>query len=401
MKSLLLLWTKHASFFVMLASSVALYASNMFLAGMLSLSEYGYYALIISFLSVASSLSLGGFDQAIVRTAQIDEAGIRANFGLMVGAAGFGGFFAVSSYAYFSFFNMGSAFLVPMSGVFVSIGLFGYGIGRLRRYYVFSQFSHGGYRIFFGCGVFFLWIFGEKLDVVILEYVMFASTLIVAMVVVVVVVFRLQVRRDSSVFTSVAPYAIGYMFSMVLMNAIGFGDRFLVERVLGLQAAAIYFFYANIYIFPFSLLQGYVGFKELSRYREFFSIDVFNNDLMRLFKLFLLFMVGCLAADYALSEYIFPRRFEFTWIDRCLLICLGALRLFYGLLSAAFGALAQPGAIWLVNGITLFALTLVGAGAWILGLEDLSMMLVCFLIVWFVRSISVYIIVCKRQPICD
>lgn len=230
-----------------------------------------------------------------------------------------------------------------------------------------------------------------------IEWVLCGGAVIVACYVALFVVRDAELDVRSDLGGAILSFALGYSVSMLLMNAIGFADRFLVERFFGLEVAAVFFFYANIYVFPFALLQGYVGFRELSHYKERFSVGVLHRDLLKSVVLFLVVLVFCIAADFLLTKYFLQGRFELSISERILLACLGGARIIYGSLSAAFGAVASSKAIHRVNLVTLAA----GVGA--LGVfsyplqGSLAALLACFLFVWLTRAGSIYFLVCKGR----
>lgn len=381
----------------MAASSGALYLVNIALAGILTESDYGYYALLISFMSVVASFGLGGFDQALVRTAKILDGRLCVSRYLVISALISSVLFSVASYAYFGALGVGNELLALMTTIAIALGLFGYGVGRLKKAFVFAQFAHGGHRLLLGLGLAFLWLIGENINVAMIEWVLCGGAVIVACYVALFVVRYAELDVRSDLGGAILSFALGYSVSMLLMNAIGFADRFLVERFFGLEVAAVFFFYANIYVFPFALLQGYVGFRELSHYKERFSVGVLHRDLLKSVVLFLVVLVFCIVADFLLTKYFLQGRFELSIAERILLACLGGARIIYGSLSAAFGAVASSKAIHRVNLVTLIA----GVGA--LGVfsyplqGSLAALMACFLLVWLARAGSIYFLVCKGR----
>lgn len=389
--------SRHLSFFVMALASASLYVSNVALARALTPTDYGFYALLISFVSIVASFGFGGVDQAVVRTARIEGGVILVSPRLLVIALISSIIFSFFAYFYFISFGLQSAVLAVISTAGVAVGLAGYSWGRLRKSFVFAQFSHGGHRFVLGIIVFVSWIFGLPVDIKVVELAVAVSSLLVALYVILYFFRFRDVVLSPDIRDSVMVFAAGYSVSMFLMNSIGFADRFFVEAFFGIEAAAVYFFYANIYVFPFSLLQGYVGFRELSSYKERFSIKVLNKDLLRAALVFISVLVLCVAADYLLTTYFLPPGFEITVYERILLACLGGARILYGSLSAAFGAVASSGAIHRVNLATVSAGALSLASFVYVFDRSLVILIACFLFVWIVRATSIYFMVCKGR----
>ena len=74
------------------------------------------------------------------------------------------------------------------------------------------------------------------------------------------------------------------MLTLFTISLIGFGDRFFIESRFGLIVLGDYFFYINMFLFPFSLFQTYIGFKEIVSFKKDFQINVLNSKLLFLLK---------------------------------------------------------------------------------------------------------------------
>lgn len=388
---------KHFSFFVMIFTSASLYISNIVLAKFLTPSDYGFYALLISFVSIVASFGFFGIDQAIVRTASLESDAIAISSKLVKLAFAASSVFAIFSYLYFYSFGVDSAVLSVVSTVGVTVGLAGYAWGRLSKSFVFAQFSHGGHRLLFGLSLLFTWLLGFSITIQLVEWVLAISAVLVGVFSVLFFIRHGSVSLKSGIEEPVMAFALGYGLSMLIMNTIGFADRFLVERLFGLELAAAFFFYANIYVFPFALLQNYVGFRELANYKERFTIKILHQDLLKAIKIYLVVLIACIIADFVLTKYFLLGIFDLTFTERILLACVGCARILYGALSAAFGAVASSSAIHRVN----LATVLVGVvlfGVFLLMFEkSLAGLILFFLAVWFARASSIYLLVCKGR----
>ena len=53
-----------------------------------------------------------------------------------------------------------------------------------------------------------------------------------------------------------------------------------VENRFGLSEMGNYFFYINIFLFPFMLFQNYIGFKEIIVFKKDFSQKMLNDKIV-------------------------------------------------------------------------------------------------------------------------
>lgn len=382
--------TKHISFLVMAASAAALYFSNIFLSVNLGAQDYGKYGLFVSIVAVANGFGFLGLDQALVRTARTsgrDSLMIDRRLFRFALLAGLGFFICATSYGVYGIGLPGLS--LGVSVLATILGLAGYAYGRVVRAYGFSQFAHGGARIvFFVCVLLLSQLnFGYE-DV---AWCYAASSMTVGLFVV-YVFSKSSFESDLVERSDILSFAVGYFFSMLIMNFIGFADRFVIQDALGLEKAAAFFFYSNIYIYPFSLLASYVGFKELSKYKQSFSMADFHRDLGKSFRVAVGVAVLCCSSDYFGSILLGGFKFSLSLEEKMLMVLLGSGRILYSALSAVLGAVVEAKSLNLVNGFTFLAI----ACSWIaLGFleQTVVVILALFVGVWLARSVAVYAVV--------
>lgn len=382
--------TKHVSFFVMAASAASLYFSNIFLSVSLGAQDYGKYALFISIIAVANGFGFLGLDQALVRTARSsgsDSLVINRRLLRFALLAGLGFVVSATSYGVYGIGLPGVS--LGVSVLATILGLAGYAYGRVVRAYGFSQFAHGGARIvFFLCVLLLSQIkFGYE-DVAWC----YAVSSVAVGVFVVYVFSKSRFEADTLERSDIWSFAIGYFFSMLIMNFIGFADRFVIQEALGLEKAAAFFFYSNIYIYPFSLLASYVGFKELSKYKQSFTMADFHRDLGKSFRVAVGVALLCCASDYIGSIVLGGFKFSLSVEEKILMVVLGSGRILYSALSAVLGAVVEAKSLNLVNGFTFLAI----ACSWVaLGFSEKTMVVILalFVGVWLARSVAVYAVV--------
>lgn len=378
---------RHGSFFIMAASAASLYLANIFLSVNLNAHDYGKYAIFISIISIANGFGFFGLDQALVRTSFFSSEKKLVLNSSLIRLAGFASIgFLVCSVLY-GVYEVGLPGLSLAISVFATtFGLAGYAYGRVTQAYSFSQFSHGGSRVLFLVSVLAFTQLNANYEVVAWCY---------AIASVGVGVFSIYFFRKGSFEIKsakkldIGSFAVGYFFSMLIMNFIGFADRFVIQNALGLEKAAAFFFYSNIYIYPFSLLASYVGFKELSKYKQGFVMGDLHGDLLKAVRVFCGVALLCCISDYIGSSLLGGFKFSLSLEEKILMLLLGGGRIVYSSLSAVLGAVMEAKALNKVNIMTALAIFI----AWLIlefSEKTVTAILVLFLWVWFARSAAVY-----------
>ena len=90
------------------------------------------------------------------------------------------------------------------------------------------------------------------------------------------------IKQDS--FSSLLKKSFLFFISLLTISLLGFGDRFFIESRFGLEILGNYFFFLNIFLFPFSLFQSYIGFKEIVSFKKNFSINLLNYKIINVLK---------------------------------------------------------------------------------------------------------------------
>ncbi len=81
---------------------------------------------------------------------------------------------------------------------------------------------------------------------------------------------------------TILTYSFHFTLSMLSLTFIGFFDRFFIKGAFGSEQFGNYFYLSTIFYFPFSLLQGYVGFKELVYFKTDASILILRKKLINI-----------------------------------------------------------------------------------------------------------------------
>ena len=126
-----------------------------------------------------------------------------------------------------------------------------------------------------------------------------------------------------------------FFISLLTISLLGFGDRFFIESRFGLEILGDYFFFLNIFLFPFSLFQSYIGFKEIVSFKKNFSINLLNYKIINVLKSSFIFSIMLIFIFYLIDYFNFYNLQIFSNLDIIIpLIILGNIKMVYSLLSS-------------------------------------------------------------------
>lgn len=316
------------------------------------------FSLYLTFIGIIASFGFFGIDQVFLRLSSDQKGTISIGkdlFILMVVA-----FFMVpGAIAFFFAFNYPTLTHINLilSGVSVNAIILAYNIFRLQKKFVISQVFKSGYRIAFFIGIFIL--FFATLGT--LENIIFYST----MTLFVIAIFALALIKNKITINnhktaSLYKFMLSFSLNLAVLTLIGFGERILIANEIDKDTFGKYFYYSTIFLFPLTLVQQYVGFKELVFFKEKINKSLIMKKLKKItfigaFILALIFLTVIIDNNYFLEIDLKADKFLII-----LLSVLGLIKLLYGLFSAILGAKGDYKDIYKLNvlSITVIFLTL-------------------------------------------
>ena len=333
---------KHLSLLVLGITSISFFLTNIILKDHLSLDDYGLYSLFITYISLISSFGLLGFEQVILRNSTIlsnkiiISSYLKLPIILSVILVAF-----LASYIFLINYNISVDYfwLIVFTTLVILVKLI-FNLFRLLSSFVLSQISLNLWKFLLFSSVLVL-IFSN--DIVILDeiYLIIIFSLLITIFMFFLlfkrVKFSLSIKIDK-LFSQ----ASFFLLSLITISFINYGDRFFIESRFGLDDLGNYFYFLTLFLFPFSLLQSYVGFKEIVSFKLSYSHTLLLNKLKRLilyslsFSLFLFLFF--FSIDYL--EY-YSIKFSENIDMIALLIIFGVVKMIYALLSSAMGAVCN------------------------------------------------------------
>ena len=344
MKNLLIFIKKHASFTIIVLGAVAVFLVNIVLKMVLSQEQYGEYSLFISYLQLMVTFGLLGFDQVFLRISEaVDKKTIQTSKKLIIIIlivwAIFGLFSSIGFMSFFSGLEINSIYIVICT-LSVTASIFLYNIFRLNSSFLISQFLLNNWR-FILVTLAIAGIYFYKIDLE--SFIKLFSYFLLILLVIQSYFTFMRIHFEYSIVEvskRIYSFALNFFIALLTISIISFGDRFFIKVNFGAIELGEYFFLATIFIFPFSLLQGYIGFKELVYYKNLSTEIKIGKKIVMLNFLGILFggfLVICsiISNQLEILPYISIKN---NIVIVIIFIFTGILKLNYSLFSAILGA---------------------------------------------------------------
>ena len=383
------LFNKHFSLLILSLASFSFFIINIFLKEQLNSEDYGVYSLLITYISLLSSFGMLGFEQTLLRNSviklklEIDKALIVPIIfsALLVSLIG--------SFLMFNNYNLGlDISLIFLLSLMVILVKLIYNLYRLSSRFVTSQIALNFWKIalFFVVLFFFFFDYSLSLRDVFLSIIVFfflSLFLFFGLINKVLFISNLdfqQVLKQSALF----------MLTLFTISLISFGDRFFIESRFGLIVLGDYFFYINMFLFPFSLFQTYIGFKEIVSFKKDFQITVLNSKLLYILKNAIYFSLFLFTTLY-LVDYWNLYNFNISSNLNIIipLIFLGIIKIAYSLLSAAMGAICSDDMLFEVNVKSILSILVVMPLIYYFAF-NISITLIFIIALWLIRCFIWY-----------
>ena len=382
--------SKNFSFFVLAFSSLSFFVLNVVLKNNLSSIDYGLFSIFITYISLLSSFGMFGFEQTLLRTTLIkNKLEIQKNIfypsliAICISSC-IGVFLMKSSYS----INI-SYFLFLLLSVFVIVTKLSFNLYRLLSKFFLAQLVLNFWKI--------------ALTIVTLYYIIFGNSFSLDFIFSLVIIFftfstlsiyglinKTQfIKQDS--LSSLLRKSFLFFISLLTISFLGYGDRFFIESRFGLEVLGNYFFFLNIFLFPFSLFQTYIGFKEIVSFKKDFSINLLNYKIFKVLKSSFIFSLMLIFIFY-LIDYFKLYNLEISSNLNIIipLIILGNIKMVYSLLSSAIGALSDDKMLYKINLKSILSLMLFFPVIFFYS-NTLLITILFFTALWLIRCIIWYI----------
>ena len=387
----------------MIAGAGSIFLVNIVLKATLSDFQYGEYSIFITFLQVCVSFGFLGLEQVFLRLSEVRDDKLLTDKKLLKITFVVGLLFSLLLSAVFSkiFLKIQVATTLLMLLTFsTSLMMFLYNVVRLKKQFVVAQLFNNMWKYIVLVITGILLIGGNvnaKTLIEIFTYVSIGSATFFSIYVIKNIPFKFT---NSFELSAIYKYSFHFVISMLSITFIGFFDRFYIKALFGSEAFGDYFYLATIFYFPFALLQGYVGFKELVFFKTNASLPILKRKLRNINVLSVIIAIAIYGAAYVLNDLEVIPAIDFTSSGSVILIlmALGVLRINYSMLSSVLGA---TGSIKIIRNANIqslvFILLIFATGSnYLISVEAVAF---CILLVWISRILVWYFNAVKQLKI--
>jgi len=387
----------------MIAGAGSIFLVNIVLKATLSDFQYGEYSIFITFLQVCVSFGFLGLEQVFLRLSEVRDDKLLTDKKLLKITFVVGLLFSLLLSAVFSkiFLKIQVATTLLMLLTFsTSLMMFLYNVVRLKKQFVVAQLFNNMWKYIVLVITGILLIGGNvntKTLIEIFTYVSIGSATLFSIYVIKNIPFKFT---NSFELSAIYKYSFHFVISMLSITFIGFFDRFYIKALFGSEAFGDYFYLATIFYFPFALLQGYVGFKELVFFKTNASLPILKRKLRNINVLSVIIAIAIYGAAYVLNDLEVIPAIDFTSSGSVIfiLMALGVLRINYSMLSSVLGA---TGSIKIIRNANIqslvFILLIFAAGSnYLISVEAVAF---CILLVWISRILVWYFNAVKQLKI--
>ena len=387
----------------MIAGAGSIFLVNIVLKATLSDFQYGEYSIFITFLQVCISFGFLGLEQVFLRLSEVRDDRLLTDKKLLKITFVVGLLFSLLLSAVFSkiFLKIQVATTLLMLLTFsTSLMMFLYNVVRLKKQFVVAQLFNNMWKYIVLVITGILLIGGNvntKTLIEIFTYVSIGSATFFSIYVIKNIPFKFT---NSFELSAIYKYSFHFVISMLSITFIGFFDRFYIKAFFGSEAFGDYFYLATIFYFPFALLQGYVGFKELVFFKTNASLPILKRKLRNINVLSVIIAIAIYGAAYVLNDLEVIPAIDFTSSGSVIfiLMALGVLRINYSMLSSVLGA---TGSIKIIRNANIqslvFILLIFAAGSnYLISVEAVAF---CILLVWISRILVWYFNAVKQLKI--
>ena len=353
----------HYSLGIMAFGSFSVFFANLLFKESLNLEHYYNYSILIVFIALMNSFGLFGLEQVFVRITTIKNGVLEVSKKNIQAIS----LFTILNAALFSWilktnYQFSEHFLILTLMSFAVIWLlFFYNLFRLNSQFVIAQIASNSWKVFLGIAVIISSAF--KLNPTFHQ--LFIGLLIVLLACSIYCYLLAKniriVYKDLMSVKEISKLSFQFFISLLTLSFIAQSDKLIVDKIFGAEEFVNYFFLANLFLFPFSFIQSYIGFKEIVVMKGEKPYPLWANTLKVflfaiVFAIVLVVMVSLLI-DLGLLKISFAKNQSII----LLFLSTGILRLVYAIYSAYFSCFASVQILRKANLVSIVVISIIVA----------------------------------------
>lgn len=392
----------HLSFLFIVFGSGSFFLANIIFRSILTEKDYGLYSILVTYFSITYVFGLLGLEQIFLRYSRKVNLNIISTQKIQLQSitivaliTSFLSSFLFEAYIKDKFIL--NPILLYISSFCIVALLIVFNIFRLNSNFVFAQFISNFWRIIL-MFLAFLMLYFKISDFTVLANFLMVS--ISAIFIFSIIYLSKKIRfiyEDTISKKNFLIVGTHFFLSILIFCALAFGDRIIIERKFGINNFGYYFYLTNFFLAPFTILQNYIGFKQLIYFKNEFSFENFkkNNHKTFLFGCSVGLMLYLLIYVLNYIRIIKINFYEYQTLI-ILLIILGIVRLYFSSINAAFEARTSINSLRKAN-LRFLLIAVFMTVLMLCFFDSLNLIVFGFIIIWILRSIIIKDILLRQM----
>ena len=381
---------KHFSLLVLVLASGAFFLTNIILKEHLSSENYGLYSIFITYISLLSSFGMLGLEQVIMRNSKIlsDKVIISKNLLIQIILSIL--FVSIlGSYLFINNYNISATYIfLSIFTLLVILTKLISNLFRLLSMFTFSQIALNLWKLALFLVLLILIFRGESINIKDINSIIFLL-LVVTMFMVFFIIRRVKFSHTISV-ESFFSQAFLFLLSLCTISLINYGDRFFIESRFGLDELGSYFFFINLFLFPFTLLQSYVGFKEIISFKLLYNHSLLVKKLNQILRYSILFAIFLFVVAFLIYFFGFYKIDLLKNLQMIVLfLILGIIKVIYSIFSSAMVAICDNKMLYKTNMYSIISILLLIPVIYYYA-TTITITIMFLIVLWIIRCIIWY-----------
>lgn len=381
----------NVSFLMILLGAICFFFTNIILKCVFTPKDYGLYSIFITYFSGVYLLGILGSEQGFLRFSYPLEKNIIATHKIQLKLLYLIIFintiiFSVLFKVFYSQTKLNFIILILATSAMILL-LFLFNVLRLNSNFVVSQFysNYWKYIIF---SVSILFYFFNLNNINLFFNIILLNIIIITIIALVHIRSKIKFKYINEI-SKKETYLSALHFSLAIFafTLLIFSDRFIIEKKYSIESFGDYFYLTNFFLAPFSILQNYIGFKQLIKFKTDFNITDFNkfNKRVIFFGIFLslILLVFSYIIDY---NNIVNLNINKNIIVILLLLITGIIRIYSSSILSAFEAKTDIHMLRHSN-VLILSITTVLIFFIIFFIEKIEIIIFLYIVIWYLRSL--------------
>jgi O-antigen/teichoic acid export membrane protein len=381
---------KHFSLLVLVLASGAFFLTNIILKEHLSSENYGLYSIFITYISLLSSFGMLGLEQVIMRNSKILSDKVIISKNLLIPIILSILFVSIlGSYLFINNYNISATYIfLSIITLLVILTKLISNLFRLLSMFTFSQIALNLWKLALFLVLLILIFRGESINIKDINSIIFLL-LVVTMFMAFFIIRRVKFSHTISI-ESFFSQAFLFLLSLVTISLINYGDRFFIESRFGLDELGSYFFFINLFLFPFTLLQSYVGFKEIISFKLLYNHSLLVKKLNQILRYSILFAIFLFVVAFLIDFFGFYKIDLLKNLQMIVLfLMLGIIKVIYSIFSSAMGAICDNKMLYKTNMYSIISILLLIPVIYYYA-TTITITIMFLIVLWIIRCIIWY-----------